>query len=91
MSKVLDVLNKLCSQTPSKWYLKAKYRQEHRRELKDLQCMVLKILDRMDDMHYTAEHLSNDVGYSLDVVRELLRGKTKFTDEQIKSFEEVLG
>ena len=90
MSKVLDVLHKLCSQTPSKWRIKAKYRQEHKEELKVLQHMVLQILDRMDELHYTAEHLSVEVGYPLDVVRELLRGKTQFTLEQKTAFEKVL-
>ena len=91
MSKVLYILDKLCGQTSSKWQIKAKYRHDNKEELKVIRYMVLRILDRMDELHYTAEHLSMEVGYSLDVVRELLRGNTRFTKEQIVAFEKALG
>ena len=75
MGKVSDILDRLCSQTASKWREMTKYRREHKSETHKYVQVALMILDKMSELRLTAEHVSNDADIPLEELRDIVSGK----------------
>lgn len=90
MGWINDVLDGMCSKTPSNWRKMALFRKNHKDELKVTQKYILSVLDKMSEEQMTAEHLAADMGYSLEDVRNILRGNRQLTTKEIEDINKVL-
>ena len=90
MSLIHDILDGMCSKTPSNWRKMALFRKNNKNELKEVQGYILSVLDKMYEKQITAEHLANEIGYSLDDVRDILRGNRILTIKEVNDINKVL-
>ena len=76
MDKVKEILEQHKSETPSEWLKSAlKRKLRDKEERKETIEFTLSVLDKMDELHITAEHLANDLGIDLEELRGYLSGK----------------
>ena len=68
----------------------ALFRKNNKNELKEVQGYILSVLDKMYEKQITAEHLANEIGYSLDDVRDILRGNRILTIKEVNDINKVL-
>lgn len=91
MDKVKEILEQHKSETPSEWLksaLERKFRnKEERKETIDF---TLSVLDKMDELSITAEHLAMDLDVELELLRGYLSGKKKYPTYLVRLLSDYL-
>lgn len=91
MGNVVDRLRKFESPTPSRWREKAEWRQANQAWLRRSQVLALKMLDRMEEMHWTQQKVADMLGCSQQYVSRIVKGSENLSLEMLSKIEDVLG
>ena len=91
MNNIREILEQHKSETPSNWLKHAKERKlrdkEEKRETVEI---TLTILDRMNELSITAEHMSRDLGIDLEDLRVYLSAKRAYPSSVLQAMLDYL-
>lgn len=90
MGTAVDRLRKYQSSTPSKWREEAEWRHANRSWLRRSQAVAVKMLDRMEEMHWTQAHVAEMLGCSQQYVSRIVKGSENLTLEMLSKIEDAL-
>ena len=87
----IDRLKKYQSPTSSKWREEAEWRRANRAWLRRSQAVAVKMLDRMEEMHWTQTQVAEKLGCSQQYVSRMVKGKENLTLDMLSRIEDALG
>jgi antitoxin component HigA of HigAB toxin-antitoxin module len=91
MESAVDRLRKYQSSTPSKWREEAEWRHANRAWLRRSQTVAVKMLNRMEEMHWTQAQVAGMLGCSQQYVSRIVKGSENLTLEMLSKIEDALG
>ena len=91
MSNAVERLRKFESPTPSRWREEAEWRRANQAWLRRSQAVAIKILDRMEEMHWTQHQVAAMLGCSQQYVSRIVKGSENLSLEMLSKIEDVLG
>ena len=83
-------LERFSSFTPSNWRKEAEERQVNKEWLRYSQMIVMKMLDRMEELGLTQKMLAERMGCSQQYVSKVLRGRENLSLETLCKIENAL-
>ena len=87
----IDRLKKHQSPTSSKWREEAEWRRVNRAWLRRSQAVAVKMLNRMEEMHWTQTQVAEKLGCSQQYVSRMVKGKENLTLDMLSRIEDALG
>lgn len=90
MDKVIDFLKAHESPTPSRWREEAEWRRANKEWLRYSQYIAIRMLSRMDELHFTQIILAEKMGCSQQYISKVLKGKENLSLETISKIESAL-
>jgi antitoxin component HigA of HigAB toxin-antitoxin module len=91
MGTAVNRLRKYQSSTASRWREEAEWRRANRAWLRRSQAIAVKILDKMDEMHWTQSQVAEKLGCSQQYVSRIVKGSENLTLEMLSKIEDALG
>lgn len=91
MSNAVERLRKFESPTPSRWREEAEWRRTNQAWLRRSQAVAIKILDRMEEMHWTQQQVAAMLGCSQQYVSRIVKGSENLSLEMLSKIEDLLG
>lgn len=91
MSNAVERLRKYEAPTPSRWREEAEWRRANKAWLRRSQTVAMKMLDRMDEMHWTQQRVAAMLGCSQQYVSRIVKGSENLSLEMLSKIEDVLG
>lgn len=91
MGNAVERLRKFESPTPSRWREEAEWRRANQAWLRRSQTVAMKMLDRMEEMHWTQQRVAGLLGWSQQYVSRMLKGSENLSLEMLSKIEDVLG
>lgn len=90
MDSTSKKLERFSSLTPSNWRKEAEERQVNKEWLRYSQMIVMKMLDRMEELGLTQKMLAERMGCSQQYVSKVLRGRENLSLETLCKIENAL-
>lgn len=91
MGDAAERLRKYESPTPSRWREGAQWRRANQAWLRRSQTVAIKMLDRMEQMHWTQQQVACMLGCSQQYVSRMVKGSENLSLEMLSKIEDVLG
>lgn len=91
MGNAVERLRKYESTTPSRWREEAEWRRANQAWLRRSQTVAMKMLDRMEEMHWTQQQVAGMLGCSQQYVSRMVKGSENLSLEMLSKIEDVMG
>ena len=91
MGNAVERLRKYESTTPSRWREEAEWRRANQAWLRRSQTVAMKMLDRLEEMHWTQQQVAGMLGCSQQYVSRMVKGSENLSLEMLSKIEDVMG